>query len=40
VDDTLFFAGEAADPAGRIGTVHGALDAGRRAGERAARVLL
>lgn len=31
VDDTLFFAGEAADAGGRTGTVHGAIATGRRA---------
>ena len=31
VDDTLFFAGEATDPDGRNGTVHGAIASGYRA---------
>jgi monoamine oxidase len=30
---TLFFAGEAADPEGRTGTVHGSIATGRRAAE-------
>jgi monoamine oxidase len=33
VDDTVFFAGEAADPGGRTGTVHGAIATGRRVAE-------
>lgn len=33
VDDTLFFAGEAADAEGRSGTVHGALATGLRAAD-------
>ena len=36
---TLFFAGEAADPEGRTGTVHGAIATGRRAAEEAMRSL-
>ena len=36
---TLFFAGEAADPGGRTGTVHGAIATGRRAAKEALRVL-
>jgi monoamine oxidase len=31
VEDTLFFAGEATDGAGQNGTVHGAMESGRRA---------
>jgi monoamine oxidase len=31
VEDTLFFAGEATDPDGQNGTVHGAMASGRRA---------
>jgi monoamine oxidase len=31
VEGTLYFAGEAADPEGRTGTVHGAIATGRRA---------
>jgi monoamine oxidase len=33
VEGTLFFAGEAADPEGRNGTVHGAIATGQRAAE-------
>jgi monoamine oxidase len=33
VEDTLYFAGEAADPEGRTGTVHGAIATGRRVAE-------
>jgi monoamine oxidase len=33
VENTVFFAGEAADPEGRTGTVHGAIATGRRAAE-------
>lgn len=33
VQGTVFFAGEAADPEGRTGTVHGAIATGRRAAE-------
>ena len=33
VEGTVFFAGEAADPEGRTGTVHGAIATGRRAAE-------
>jgi monoamine oxidase len=33
VDGTVFFAGEAADPEGRTGTVHGAIATGQRASE-------
>ena len=36
---TLFFAGEAADPGGRTGTVHGAIATGRRAAEEVLRAL-
>jgi monoamine oxidase len=36
---TLFFAGEAADPGGRTGTVHGAIATGRRAAKEALRAL-
>ena len=36
---TLFFAGEAADPEGRTGTVHGAIRSGRRAATQLARRL-
>lgn len=36
---TLFFAGEAADPEGRNGTVHGAIATGRRAAAEAERSL-
>jgi len=36
---TLFFAGEASDPEGRTGTVHGAIATGRRAAKQALRVL-
>jgi len=36
---TLFFAGEAADPEGRTGTVHGAIATGRRAAEEVTRSL-
>ena len=35
MDDTLFFAGEAADFGGHSGTVHGAIASGRRAAEQA-----
>jgi monoamine oxidase len=31
VNDTLYFAGEAAEPSGNWGTVHGAMESGRRA---------
>lgn len=37
VDDTLFFAGEAADAEGRNGTVHGAIASGRRAARQVLR---
>ena len=37
VEGTLFFAGEAADPEGRTGTVHGAIATGRRAAAQAVR---
>ena len=37
---TLFFAGEAADPEGRTGTVHGAIATGRRAAEEVQRSLM
>jgi monoamine oxidase len=33
IDRTLFFAGEATDPDGRSGTVHGAIASGRRAAD-------
>ncbi len=36
---TLFFAGEASDPEGRTGTVHGAIATGHRAAEEVERVL-
>ena len=36
---TLFFAGEAADPEGRTGTVHGAIATGRRAASQVIRAL-
>jgi monoamine oxidase len=36
---TLFFAGEAADPEGRTGTVHGAIATGTRAAKQAARAI-
>jgi monoamine oxidase len=36
---TLFFAGEATDPEGRTGTVHGAIATGKRAADEAARSL-
>jgi|SRR5919108_2459320 monoamine oxidase len=36
---TLWFAGEAADPEGRNGTVHGAIGSGRRAARAVARAL-
>jgi len=36
---TLFFAGEAADPEGRTGTVHGAIATGRRAADEVRRSL-
>ena len=38
VDDTLFFAGEAADVEGRNGTVHGAIGAGYRAAATVSRL--
>jgi hypothetical protein len=34
VEDTLYFAGEAVDADGHIGTVHGAIASGERAGNR------
>jgi monoamine oxidase len=37
--DTLFFAGEASDPEGRTGTVHGAIATGRRAAKQVLRAL-
>jgi monoamine oxidase len=37
---TLFFAGEATDPEGRTGTVHGAIATGRRAADEAQRSLI
>lgn len=36
---TLFFAGEASDPEGRTGTVHGAIATGRRAAKQVLRAL-
>lgn len=39
VDGTLFFAGEAADPEGRTGTVHGAVATGQRAADEVIRAL-
>jgi monoamine oxidase len=39
VEDTLFFAGEAADAEGRTGTVEGAIGSGRRAAHRVLAVL-
>jgi monoamine oxidase len=36
---TIFFAGEASDPEGRTGTVHGAIATGRRAARQVLRVL-
>ncbi|HJU69297.1 MAG TPA: NAD(P)/FAD-dependent oxidoreductase [Gemmatimonadaceae bacterium] len=39
IRSTLWFAGEAADPEGRNGTVHGAIGSGRRAAQSVARVL-
>jgi monoamine oxidase len=39
VESTLYFAGEAADPEGRNGTVHGAIATGRRAARMIARRL-
>jgi monoamine oxidase len=39
VQRTLWLAGEAADPEGRTGTVHGAIGSGRRAARSAARAL-
>jgi monoamine oxidase len=39
VRGTLFFAGEATDPEGRTGTVHGAIATGRRAAAQAVRAL-
>ena len=36
---TLFFAGEASDPEGRTGTVHGAIATGRRAATQVLRTL-
>ena len=40
VDDTLFFAGEAADVEGRTGTVHGAIGTGYRAAAAVLRLTL
>ena len=40
VEGTLWFAGEAADPQGRNGTVHGAIASGRRAARSVLRVLV
>ena len=40
VNDTIFFAGEAADEAGRNGTVHGAIGTGYRAAAAVARLTL
>jgi len=39
IKGTLFFAGEASDPDGRTGTVHGAMATGRRAAKQVLRVL-
>lgn len=39
LERTLFFAGEAADPEGRTGTVHGAISSGRRAAAQVIRTL-
>jgi monoamine oxidase len=39
IKDTLWFAGEAANPEGRSGTVHGAIGSGRWAGLSVARAL-
>ena len=39
VEGTLFFAGEATDPNGENGTVHGAIDSGHAAAERVLRAL-
>lgn len=39
IKGTLFFAGEASDPDGRTGTVHGAIATGRRAAKQVLRVL-
>jgi monoamine oxidase len=39
VQGTLFFAGEAADPEGRNGTVHGAIGSGKHAARQAIRAL-
>jgi monoamine oxidase len=39
VDDVLFFAGEATDAEGGAGTVHGALETGRRAAEECLRAV-
>jgi monoamine oxidase len=39
LDGTLFFAGEASDPEGRTGTVHGAIATGRRAAKQVLRSL-
>jgi monoamine oxidase len=36
---TLFFAGEASDPDGRTGTVHGAIATGHRAAKQVLRAL-
>ncbi len=38
VESTLYFAGEASDVSGHGGTVHGAIEAGRRAGQQLAGV--
>ena len=38
IEDTLFFAGEAADTEGRTGTVHGAIGTGYRAADTIARL--
>jgi monoamine oxidase len=37
---TLFFAGEAADPEARTGTVHGAIATGQRAAEEVQRSIM
>lgn len=39
LDGTLFFGGEASDPEGRTGTVHGAIATGRRAATQVLRTL-
>ena len=37
LQDTLFFAGEATDATGHVGTVHGAIASGRRAAQEVIR---